>query len=121
MRVLTYEAGNGPRLGLFVKGHVYDVERACASVSEVKTFTKPSFVTAKLSNPQMLDLITLGESALQIVKELELHIRYYEKKGDPLIFRNARIDQSRMNWLPPVHQSTTCVWDWRKFPTFFSR
>lgn len=102
MKLLTFDAGGGNRLGLMVDEDIYDVAAIVQAVKEFKSFTKPIFFPAGVNEPQMLDVLTQGERALDGLRNMETFIRWHRDRGDPALLRNAKVDASAIKWRPPI-------------------
>ena len=96
MKILTYRDHGQEKLGLCVDSEIYDLDAVCASVKEVKAFSKPRFFDRPIVGMSMLELIELGDAGLKILGDVERYIRWQEISGDPWVLRHARRNEEEV-------------------------
>lgn len=102
MKILTYRESNQDKLGMFVEGHVYDLESVCQSTREVKVISRPQFFDCPVAGLRLVDLMAMGDRGLLILRRIEDYIRWLNKSGDPLLLRQALRIEEQIEWLPPI-------------------
>ena len=102
MKVLTYRKNEMNRLGMSVNNVIYDIADVCSSFQEWKTYSKPKLFLCNVEKMTMIDLISLGEEGLRILRDIEVYIKWQTEKGDPLLLRNSIRKEEDINWLPPI-------------------
>lgn len=102
MKILAYRKHGNSKLGLKVDSEIYDIEEVCISVSEWKTYTKPTFFKDNAANLSMLELIQMEDEGLSALKLMEAYIRWHKSDGDPLLLRKALLKEEEIEWLPPI-------------------
>ena len=119
MKIFTYKEDSREKLGLVVKGNIYDLEAVCASTREVKVVSAPTFFDQPVGAMSLADVIALGDNGLLALRRVEDYIRWLTSSGDPLLLRSASRNELEIEWLPPIPRPPVLFGIGGNSPLFF--
>ncbi len=119
MRLFTYKKQSKIKVGICVDHNLYDLESINESVKEVKVITKPLFFDNGFKNFSTIDFIKMGDKGFLILDKIEKYIRWINNDGDPFILRNSKLNESALEWLPPIPNPPTIFGIGGNSPLFF--
>ena len=102
MKLVNFSIDGKTRAGVSVDGVVYDIENILATVRELKLFSKPKLLDGFERPICVASIVAAGDEGIEALRRVEDHIRWVRDSGDPSVLRNAKVDEAKMRWLPPI-------------------